>query len=131
MQVDQPGVQLTGVQRRGQLVPEQSLRRETALKVASVNVAVKHLVALTQRILFGQGYETDSDTVCQPILQIGHIGAQKRDRLLRIREIEEPVSQRQVEQLFLPALDTASGTGRLYLDSLGWQFANGRGRGKW
>ena len=45
----------------------------------------------------------------QPILEIGDVRAQKRDRLPRVRKIEEPVAQGEVEQFLLPPVDTVGG----------------------
>ena len=130
MQIDKPSFELLCVERRGELVPQQRLSGETALQVPAMDIAVQSSIALAERVLLGQGYDADGGAMRQPVLEIGDVSAEERDGLLRVREIKQPVAQRQVEQLLLPAVNAARCGRRLLLDHIRRDLAEKRGRRK-
>ena len=92
VQIDQAGGQLLCIQRGGEFVAQQGFRGKTPLQVFAMHIAVERCIALAERVLFWERSQPDRRAVGETVLQIGDIGAEKRNGLFRIREIQQAVA---------------------------------------
>ncbi|WP_322990726.1 hypothetical protein [Hoeflea sp.] len=76
-------------------------------------------IPVANRVLLRQRDDANARLIGEPVFEKGNVGTDKRDYLLAVLEVQQPVSQRKIKQLTLPAVNAASCGGRLFFRAVG------------